>query len=125
MSISGIGIRLAVLISAATACAACSATPSAQPHLATVSGTFVVVGGPSPGLPRPTAGVVTLMSSGGKAIHVTVGSNGNFRVQLAEGDYSLSGRSSAIVNGNYECTGGHVHLTTTLPPPVQVACQVP
>jgi len=117
--------RLAVLVSAGTICTACSSTPSAQPHLATVSGTFVVVGGPAPGLARPMAGVVTLLNSKGRATHVTVGSDGKFRVQLAEGDYSLSGRSSAFANGTYQCTGGNVHFTTLVPPPVQVACRVP
>lgn len=120
MTISRIGLLVAVSLSAATVCTACSSTPSAQPHVATVSGTFVTIGGPAPGLPRPTAGVVTFMNSAGRATDVTVGSNGTFRVELMEGKYSLSGRS-----GSNECPGGNVNLTTSFPPPVQVACQVP
>lgn len=64
---------LAVSLSAATVCTACSSTPNAQPHMATVSGTFVTIGGPAPGSPRPTAGVVTFMDSAGKATDVTLG----------------------------------------------------
>jgi hypothetical protein len=87
--------------------------------MATVSGTFLTVGGPN-GTPHPTVGMVTFTNAAGKATDVTVGSNGDFRVKLVEGEYSLSGR-----NGSNECPGGNVNLTTALPPPVQVACQVP
>jgi hypothetical protein len=119
MSISRLALISTVLLTAAALVASCSSTPSVQPHMATDSGTFVTIGGP-PSAPRPTAGVVTLMNSGGRATDVTVGSNGTFRVKLIEGDYSLSGR-----NGSNECPGGNVNLTTAFPPPVQVACQVP
>ena len=120
MSISRFGLISAVLLTAAALAASCISTPSAQPpHLATVSGTFVIIGGPN-GTPHPTVGVVTFANAAGKATDVTVGSNGNFRVKLTEGVYSLSGR-----NGSNECLGGSVHLTTKFPPPVQVACHVP
>jgi hypothetical protein len=119
MSISRFGLISAVLLTAAALAASCSSTPSAEPHLATGSGTFVIIGGPN-GTPHPTAGVVTFTNAAGKTTDVTVGSNGNFRVKLTEGVYSLSGR-----NGSSECLGGSVHLTTKFPPPVQVACHVP
>jgi hypothetical protein len=120
MNISRFGLISAAMLTAAAVGTACGSTPSAQPHMATVSGTFVIVGGPAPGSPRPTAGTVTFVNSGGRATDVTAGSNGNFRVKLTEGVYSLSGR-----NGSNECLAGSVHLTTASPPPVQVACEVP
>jgi hypothetical protein len=46
------------------------------------------------------------------------GSNVNFRLELTEGGYSLSGRTA---NGSSECPEGNVNLTTTFRPPVQVA----
>ena len=122
MGISRFGFMSAVLLTAAALPASCSSTPSAQRHMASVSGTFVTIGGPAPGSPRPTAGVVTFTNSDGRPTDVNVGFNGHFEVDLTEGEYSLSGRSS---NGGNECSGGNVDLTTNSPPPVQVACQVP
>jgi hypothetical protein len=119
MSISRFGFMSAVLLTAAALAASCSSTPGVQPQRATVSGTFVTIGGPS-GTPHPAGGTVTFANAAGKATDVAVGSNGTFRVKLIEGEYSLSGR-----NGSNACPGGNVNLTMAFPPPVQVACQIP
>ncbi len=59
----------------------------------TVTGSFVAVGGPSPGLPRPLLGQVTAKSSTGHKFTVTVGKSGRFVLSLPAGVYRLTGRS--------------------------------
>jgi len=115
---------MACLMVAAIICAACSSSPNAQPHLAAVTGTFVIVGGPN-GIPKPTAGVVTFLSPAGMSTHVTVGSTGRFKVELAHGSYSVSGRSPEFGGGSYECTGGNVNVKQASPNQVQVVCPIP
>jgi hypothetical protein len=66
----------------------------------TVTGSFIAVGGPSPGLPRPLLGQVTAKSSTGHKFTVTVGKSGRFVLLLPAGVYRLTGRSPMFsVNG--------------------------
>jgi len=66
----------------------------------TVTGSFVAVGGPSPGSPRPLSGQVTAQNSAGQKFTVAVGKSGKFVLWLPEGLYRLTGRSPMfLVNG--------------------------
>jgi hypothetical protein len=66
----------------------------------TVTGSFVAVGGPSPGSPRPLPGQVTAENSAGHKFTVAVGKSGKFVLWLPAGLYRLTGRSPMfLVNG--------------------------
>ena len=66
----------------------------------TVTGSFVAVGGPAPGSPRPLPGQVTAQNSAGHKFTVTVGKSGKFVLWLPAGLYRLTGRSPMFsVNG--------------------------
>jgi len=66
----------------------------------TVTGSFVAVGGPSPGSPRPLPGQVTAQNSAGHKFTVAVGKSGKFVLWLPAGLYRLTGRSPMfLVNG--------------------------
>jgi WD40 repeat protein len=55
-----------------------------------IQGTLTAVGGPVPGHPRPTAGVVTVQRDGEEAIRVDVPTGGAFRIDVPPGAYRLS-----------------------------------
>jgi hypothetical protein len=68
----------------------------------TVGGKFVREGGPlGPGGAQPKelrlSGVVEFTRAGGHPVSVRVGTSGTFSVTLRAGDYSVSGRSPAIL----------------------------
>ena len=66
----------------------------------TVTGSFVAVGGPAPGSPRPLPGQVTAQNSAGHKFTVAVGKSGKFVLWLPAGLYRLTGRSPMFsVNG--------------------------
>jgi hypothetical protein len=97
-------------------------------------GTLHMVGGPSPGLDEPVAGVVTARERVGSAVPTTVavGSDGRFAMTLPEGVYEVTGYSPRFGDGKYPCTpGGPVTITTRplnmVPPYVEtvaVTCAV-
>ena len=65
-----------------------------------VTGTFVAVGGASPGLPRSLPGQVTAANTAGHKFTVTVGKSGKFVLWLPAGLYRLTGHSPMFsVNG--------------------------
>jgi len=73
---------------------------SSSETLGSVTGSFVAVGGPAPGSPRPLPGQVTAQNSAGHKFTVTVGKGGKFVLWLPAGLYRLTGRSPMFsVNG--------------------------
>jgi hypothetical protein len=118
-----IGVALALVMVTAAGCGGASSTPA--PVKGTIAGTFLAVGGPAPGLHRPVSGVVTLIGPAGRAIDVTVGPKGTFKLQVPEGSYSLSGHSPQFGDGYYLCSGGTIRVRTTSPAIADVVCPVP
>jgi hypothetical protein len=119
-----IGVALVALV-IATAAGCRGGSSTLGPMKGTIAGTLMVIGGPAPGLHRPVSGVVTLIGSAGRAINVTVGPKGTFKLQVPEGSYSLSGHSPQFGDGYYLCSGGTIQVRTTSPVPAQVVCPVP
>ncbi len=63
----------------------------------TVTGRFLVEGGPMGAGERPIRGTVTFTGAGRPRVSVPVGRSGTFSVVLAPGIYRVSGRSPSIV----------------------------
>ena len=68
----------------------------------TLSGHLYVVGGPAPGLPRPIPGTVVAQRPGG-SYAVTVGSDGEYTMQLPPGTYTVTGTSWRYNGGSGDC----------------------
>ncbi len=67
-----------------------------------MTGHFVVVGGPVPGIERPVPGRVVLTSTTGQRFTVTVGPTGRFTISLPPGSYTLTGYSPGVRSGHAE-----------------------
>lgn len=76
---------------------------SAPNYDATVKGQLLISGGPAPGTPRPSRGVVTAKNASGQSFSVSVPSTGEFTLRLPSGRYSLMGSSPQFGNGQYKC----------------------
>ena len=63
----------------------------------TVTGRFLVEGGPQGAGERPIRGTVTFTGAGGRQVSVLVGRSGTFSAVLVPGSYRVSGRSPSIV----------------------------
>ncbi len=73
---------------------------SSSGALGSVTGSFVAVGGPAPGSPRPLPGQVTAQNSAGHKFTVAVAKSGKFVLWLPAGLYRLTGHSPMFsVNG--------------------------
>jgi hypothetical protein len=79
----------------------------------TVSGRFLVEGGPLGAGERPIRGTVTFTGGGGRRVSVLVGRSGTFAVALVPGIYHVSGRSPNIVEVDAD---GTQHETTCSQP---------
>jgi hypothetical protein len=71
-----------------------------------IAGTLRVVGGPPPGINRPVAGTVRVVSSSGVGCDVSVGPAGFFDVTLPTGRYTVTGYSPSFGNGKGLCSAG-------------------
>jgi hypothetical protein len=77
-----------------------------------VSGTFVRVGGPSPGSPVPLPGTITARAVSGEAFTAKVSSTGRFKLSLPPGTYHVTGRSPLIQGGKMVCAATkELHVT--------------
>jgi hypothetical protein len=117
-----------VLILALTAMAAvtgCNADPAGH---GTVTGVFLMVGGPGPGVHIRLPGRVIATNRPGQHFTVTVRTRGFFTIKLPPGTYQLAGYSPRVHVNNKEmrCTAGHpVHVHTGRSTRSDVYCSVP
>lgn len=87
--------RSAIALVTVALAAGCSGTSS---HSTAIEGRFVFTGGLTPGQ-RPIPGQITASSANLRQV-VNVGADGNFRITVPPGTYTLIGRSpNFIVNG--------------------------
>jgi hypothetical protein len=90
----------------------------------TVAGKLLMVGG-FRDVQRPTAGVVTIRSSGGTNTTVNVSADGSFKLQVPVGSYSLTGRSPQFDSSRSLCFAKHqVTVREASPVSVDVLCQM-
>jgi hypothetical protein len=99
----------------------------------TVTGSFVMVGGPADlahpsGIRLPLPKRVIATSTAGQRYTITVGTSGRFTMSLPPGAYQLAGYSPRVHVGNAEmrCVAAHpVHVRTGKWTPSDVYCSVP
>lgn len=94
----------------------------------TVSGVFLMVGGPSPGVSVRLPGRVIASSRNGQRRTVTVSTDGRFAIHLPPGTYQLTGYSPRVHVGNHEmrCVAMHrVHVRSGRSTRGNVYCSVP
>ena len=91
-----------------------------------VTGRLVRVGGPAPGSPVPLSGTIEARNRAGDVVAARVGRNGRFRLELAPGTYSLTGRSPLMEDGKMVCAAAKpVDVTRAGPTPrVPVICEI-
>jgi hypothetical protein len=68
-----------------------------------LTGKFVQVGGPAPGLPVPLPGTITARAATGQTFTATAGNNGRFKLSLPPGTYRVTGRSPLMQSGQMIC----------------------
>jgi hypothetical protein len=94
-----------------------------------VSGAFVMVGGPAPGVRLPLPGRIIVTNTAGRRFTGTVGKSGRFTMWLPPGTYHLTGHSPRVHAGHHEmrCAAAHpVRARAGSPAPrVEVICSVP
>jgi hypothetical protein len=93
-------VLVLLIVPALAGCSSHTAPPKGE-----ISGRLVAVGGPAPGLPRPLPGHVTVNGPSGKVTTVAVTSNGQFRLELPVGTYTLIGHSPYYGSNEYVCHG--------------------
>ena len=88
-----------------------------------VTGRFVRVGGPVPGL-FPLPGTITARAATGQTFTATAGRDGRFTLSLPPGRYQVTGRSPLIESGHETCPATGVLRVTRGKPagPVTVVC---
>jgi len=91
----------AAAICVAVALLSLIACSSSQQDVGTLTGHLRQVGGPPPGVDRPVGGTVTITSPD-KAMTISVGSDGVFRVDLPAGTYTVVGHSPSTLSGDKE-----------------------
>lgn len=107
----------------ATSGQATSSAPSSGS--VTLSGHLYVVGGPAPGLQRPIPGTVVAQRPGG-SYAVTVGSDGEYTMQLPPGTYTVTGTSSHYNGGSGDCpASGEVTVVRDQARTADVYCHIP
>jgi hypothetical protein len=94
-----------------------------------VSGVFVIVGGPAPGVRLPLPGRVVATNTAGRRFTGTVGKSGRFTMWLPPGTYRLTGHSPRVHAGGREtrCAAAHPVRAQVGGSPtarVEVACSV-
>jgi hypothetical protein len=83
-----------------------------SPADGTLAGHLYGVGGPSPGLPRPWPGTVTVTGPGGRR-DVAVGTDGAYSVTVPAGRYTVVGRSPLYESGAALCRAAGVATVTS------------
>lgn len=99
-------------------------TSAANRTTGVVHGRLLLVGGPSPGRPRPaTSGTVRL--SGPSSETVSVDGRGLFEITIAGGTYQVTGASPEYGDGTYLCRSpGPVTVNPARTSNVPVYCQL-
>lgn len=115
---------IAVILAGIAVLTSCSTSVGYQQN---VTGRFVRVGGPAPGLPFPLPGAITARSASGQTFTATAGSNGRFKLLLPPGRYHVTGRSPLMQSGQMICDAtARLRVTRAKPPrPVTVVCSIP
>lgn len=114
---------------AASAISGC--TEHAKTAYGTVTGLFVMVGGPASlahpsGVRLPLPGRMVATSTAGQRSTVTVGTSGRFTMSLPTGTYQLTGYSPRVQNAKMRCVAAHaVHVLTGKATLSEVYCSVP
>jgi hypothetical protein len=95
-----------------------------------VSGVFVMVGGPAPGVRLPLPGRIVATNTAGRGFTGIVGKSGRFTIWLPPGTYHLTGHSPRAHAGGHEmrCAAAHpvrAQAGGSPTPRVEVACSVP
>jgi len=92
-----------------------------------VTGKFVRVGGPAPGLPFPLPGTITARAATGQTFTATAGDDGRFKLSLPPGTYRVTGRSPLMQSGQMICAAtAAVRVTRGKPAGhVTVVCSIP
>ncbi len=111
---------LALSIAVLTGC-------SAGGYQQNVTGRFVRVGGPAPGLPFSLPGTITARAASGQTFSATAGSNGRFSLSLPPGTYRVTGRSPLMQSGQMTCAAPAALRVTRGKPAghVTVVCSIP
>jgi hypothetical protein len=99
----------------------------------TVTGRFLIEGGPMGAGERPIRGTVTFTGAGQRRVSVLVGRSGTFSVALLPGTYHVSGRSPNIMEVDADGTQHEstcsqpqtVHVTGQRTLKIAVTCIVP
>jgi len=115
---------MAVLAVALAGLAGCAGHPG---YHQAVPGTFVRVGGPSPGSPVPLPGTVTARAATGGTFTATAGRDGRFTLSLPPGAYQVTGRSPLMQSGQMICAAtAELRISRGKHPrPVTVVCSIP
>jgi hypothetical protein len=82
-----------------------------------------MIGGSAPGVDRPLAGTITLVSSSGDRIRVKT-ADGAFRVHIAPGTYRTLGTSPMYNGGDSKCTGALVLVSAHHVTQADVNCEI-
>jgi hypothetical protein len=103
--------------------AGCGGSPGDQQA---VPGTFVRVGGPSPGSPVPLPGTITARAATGQTFTATAGRSGRFTLSVPPGRYHVTGRSPLMQSGQVACAAtAELRVTRGKPAgPVTVVCSI-
>src|SRR5262249_10845594 len=125
-----IGMRKALWIitttlAATTAIGGCAGGPGKH---GTVTGVFLMVGGPAPGVNVRLPGRVIATGTNGQRLTVPVSTDGRFAIHLPPGTYKLTGYSPRVHVGNQEmrCVATHrVHVRGGKSTRGNVYCSVP
>src|SRR5262249_54832510 len=110
---------------ATTYVAGCDGGPGGH---GTLTGVFLMVGGPAPGVSIRLPGRVIATNSAGEQVTVAIGHSGRFKISLAPGTYQLAGYSPRVHVDNAEmrCTAMHpVHIRVGEMTRANVYCSVP
>jgi hypothetical protein len=94
----------------------------------TVTGTFLMVGGPGPGVSVRLPGRVSVTNAAGQQYVVTVSSSGRFTMDVPPGTYQLAGYSPRVHvnNRDMRCAAAHpVHVRSGRSTHSDVYCSVP
>ncbi len=89
------------LAGAVLAAAACSATPGPT---GTVTGTYILSGGPAGSPNMPLAGTISFRSGSGSVITIQSDSTGRFTGQLPPGTYSVTASTGHVNDGDTPCS---------------------
>ena len=132
MSVLRNGLAVLAALAAATACThhqgrGGAASSAGTPTAGTVSGTFLEIGGPAPGVHQPLTGTIEFHAqtqAGPVATTVTTAADGSFHARVSPGLYVLIGHSPDVTGP--VCMGTEpVTVTEAQQVRAEVICAVP